>query len=1185
LIAFECPQRFFIKPMKPILIPSRSVVALGAMSLTVSAPVLQAQKMFGVGDRDGTSSALAADFADWATAGVDGSATSYTTTITGNTIPDGLGGTITFSYSLTITAVGTTNNLSVVSGRLGDSGSFGTGEGFSLAVGVVLDDRADLDVRFDGFSRFSSGNTGDSEGATVNGSTYLRDGSGADVNNGIGNNPTWDILAAPVANFQYTATGSLETRFVDLQFSVGEADLTAPAAPTGLVLNAGDAQVLLDWADNGEDDLASYAIYRKSGGGDFAQVGTSLSSDYVDSTALNDTAYTYAVTALDMVGNESSISSEVSGTPVEDVTPPAVPSNLAASSGAGSVTLDWDDNVEPDLANYVVYRRTPTSDFIQIATTASSDYVDAGLINGQKYVYAVSSVDSSSNASEASAEASGKPQLPTNTPVQNVTQDQVTPVEVLGVEDLHNSSGTLFEDFIGFSQVTALAGDFTSDVDGDGESDFTEYKVGSDDWDPASRAVLALTPVGGAAPSFEFYQRLSSNSAYATVEWSTDLQNWSSAEVMELERTTQPDGLTEKVSCALENAGLASAERVFVRLDIGDADYVADFVQPPVARHGTAISMTARQAAFDPRTVEYYFECTSGGGNDSGWQRARMYIDSGTRTGDNSLSPETTYSYRVKTRQLEAPAVAGDPGVLIPDSESAWSREVEVTTPVAGTVAASRPNVIVFMCDDLGWEAFDIYGDSEHNTPRMTEMANEGMRFTHFYSQPLCTPSRVQIMSGRYANRNYTGFDNFHQNTSFGNFFQNAGYQTAIAGKWQLDGGSLNGIDRKDPRVPHWQGFDEYLLWHFPMKNGGGAAKSDRRYWQPELSISIAQNLTPSEMAKDNAVIPPGRLIETNREWDSESPGTVIDGTDYGPDLVNDFINDFALEAVEAGDNFFIYCPMILPHNPWPDPPTIDPNDPKGTRHTGGNAKYTMTEYMDHLVGQTLDMIRNHPDPNISQNTLVIFTSDNGTNRGVTTDFNGAPYRGAKRETRDGGNHVPCIVWWGGENGKIPTGQVCDDVTDISDVLATVCDAAGVPIWRPASVTGGSYLEYIYDSRSFVSALYGRNRDPRRWSHGRWEGGNNDNSSAIRWVRNQRYKLYHPNGKNDSSSSDNVNRSGAFFDVVNTPIERYPVPATGDYTTDESLPDPEPGSRLDALKKEFEAVLELMDEDIGSDTW
>ena len=128
-----------------------------------------------------------------------------------------------------------------------------------------------------------------------------------------------------------------------------------------------------------------------------------------------------------------------------------------------------------------------------------------------------------------------------------------------------------------------------------------------------------------------------------------------------------------------------------------------------------------------------------------------------------------------------------------------------------------KPNVILIMADDIGFECLSINGSKSYKTPILDSLAKNGINFTKAISQPLCTPSRVKIMTGKYNFRNYEHFTYLNSNQkTFGNLFKENGYKTAIVGKWQLNGIKVKSIGDKisqDNQRPYKFGFDEYSLW------------------------------------------------------------------------------------------------------------------------------------------------------------------------------------------------------------------------------------------------------------------------------------------------------------------------------------------------------------------------------------
>ena len=198
-------------------------------------------------------------------------------------------------------------------------------------------------------------------------------------------------------------------------------DITPPVAPTGLAATAGNLEVLLDWNDNAEADLDGYKVFRATtSGGPYTKVSAALfaSSAYTDTGLTNGTTYYYVVTAVDMTGNESTNSGEVSATPLA-FTPPAAPTGIVVFLGNQEVLLDWNDNAEADLDGYKVFRSTTSGGpytKVSAALLASSSYTDTGLTNGTTYHYVLTAVDTAGDESPFSNEASGTPTAVDMTP-------------------------------------------------------------------------------------------------------------------------------------------------------------------------------------------------------------------------------------------------------------------------------------------------------------------------------------------------------------------------------------------------------------------------------------------------------------------------------------------------------------------------------------------------------------------------------------------------------------------------------------------------------------------------------------------------------------------------------------------------------------------------------------------------
>jgi arylsulfatase A len=369
------------------------------------------------------------------------------------------------------------------------------------------------------------------------------------------------------------------------------------------------------------------------------------------------------------------------------------------------------------------------------------------------------------------------------------------------------------------------------------------------------------------------------------------------------------------------------------------------------------------------------------------------------------------------------------------------------------------PNLILIMSDDMGYECVRANGGTSYQTPHLDELAMTGARFTHCYSQPLCTPSRVKIMTGMSNARNYVQFGVLdRKQTTFAHLLKKEGYATCIVGKWQLG---------KEIDSPQHFGFDESCLWqHTRAARDQG---KDTRYPNPHLEIN--------GQAKD------------------------YNNGEYGPDVVTNYLCDFMERNQDRP--FLGYYPMILPHDPFrPTPDSENPKSKDGTRHYRD-----MVAYVDKMVGKIVSKL---DELGLRENTLVLFTCDNGTSGAIKSELNGTIVQGGKKKMTDAGTHVPLIANW---PKTIPEKQVIDDLVDFSDFLPTLLDAAQSPL--PTKLT--------FDGQSFLPQITGKQANPRKWVHCYYRRGN---EKAQQWTRTQRYKLYD---------------TGKFFDVSQDRLEKNPL--------------------------------------------
>lgn len=400
-----------------------------------------------------------------------------------------------------------------------------------------------------------------------------------------------------------------------------------------------------------------------------------------------------------------------------------------------------------------------------------------------------------------------------------------------------------------------------------------------------------------------------------------------------------------------------------------------------------------------------------------------------------------------------------------------------IALSAAETSAADRPNIVLIMADDMGYECLSANGSLDYKTPNIDVLAAAGLRFEHCYSQPICTPSRVKLMTGQTNKRNYVKFGMLdRKQTTFAHLLKDAGYKTCIAGKWQLG---------KEVDAPQHFGFEESFLWQHTRS---GRSKSngknyDRRYVNP--------------------------LIESNGEERDYVGG------EYGPDVCSEFICDFIDRNKE--EPFLVYYPMILTHCPFDPTPDSADWDPKrlgsttykGDRNDPQRLFKDMVEYVDKTIGKLDARLQ---QAGVRDNTLLIFIGDNGTDTPIVTNTTFGKVVGAKGQMIDAGNHVPCFVSW---PGVIKKGRVVQDIIDFSDILPTICEATGTKV--PAGLT--------IDGQSFLPQLKGETGSPRDSIY-MWYSRNGAVKAARAFARNQRYKLY---------------ESGKFFDVPNDRSEKKPL--------------------------------------------
>jgi len=315
---------------------------------------------------------------------------------------------------------------------------------------------------------------------------------------------------------------------------------------------------------------------------------------------------------------------------------------------------------------------------------------------------------------------------------------------------------------------------------------------------------------------------------------------------------------------------------------------------------------------------------------------------------------------------------------------------------------AETPNFIVIFCDDLGYGDIGPFGSELHRTPNLDRMAKDGMKFTHFYSTcGVCSPSRASLMTGAYPKR-----IGMHQNEkgqwvlfpgnnqglnpseiTIAEVLKEKGYATACVGKWHLGD--------QPPFLPTKQGFDSYF--GIPFSNDMGRTDRPKPYQYPPLPFLENDKVIEEE---------PDQHFLTKRYTEK------------------------AVEFIRENKDspFFLYLPHTMPH--WPQY-----SSPQFAGRSANGAWGDTVEEIDWSTGQILDLL---DELNLSENTLIVFTSDNGgaMNHGAINK----PLSGAKGSTMEGGQRVCMVTQW---KGKIPAGSECAELSSTLDILPTFAALAG----------------------------------------------------------------------------------------------------------------------------------------------
>ena len=560
-------------------------------------------------------------------------------------------------------------------------------------------------------------------------------------------------------------------------------------------------------------------------------------------------------------------------------------------------------------------------------------------------------------------------------------------------------------------------------------------------------------------------------------------------------------------------------------------------------------------ASGEVATIEYGVAAGTAGSNDTNgvYSGSISGTDGSTKTGTEEFyfTPDATQtnSGLVLVFYKDGGGTAGS--ITIDDITI---EEVTPTAETIGTPDANAPNIIVMMCDDVGPECFTPYGvgkwvDKNDNsnkvayeTPNVAQLASDGIRFKYAFNGSICTPSRVKIMTGRHGFRNYTKFKEMNANEqTIGHIARAAGYKTMIAGKWQLS----NDTDKNYDFATE-SGFENFVLHNF---NG----VSGNRYANPTLWTNDTRLTT----------ITPGQYwdqVDNSLSWKlNTTDGTESGGTvrNYGPDITSDYIVDFIDEHAGNNDPFFVYYPCILPHNPFDS----TPDSVGGEGQSGNEYHVDMIKYIDKIVGKLMTALS---DNGVEDNTLFIFTSDNGTNTSILSELDGETYVGGKGSMQNNGSWAPFIVKWPNE---ITGGQVSEETIGLDDVLPTVVEAMGSSASLP-TVKRDGFSSTNFDGQSLIDYMSGATSTTRGYTFVQYNPGSGSNGNRGRYIRHKEYK-YYDGRRNLTQDTDPNNMTGWYY------VEEG-LPNSDRYITDpENIPD-------QTMKATVEAYMQqMMDE--GSD--
>ncbi len=410
----------------------------------------------------------------------------------------------------------------------------------------------------------------------------------------------------------------------------------------------------------------------------------------------------------------------------------------------------------------------------------------------------------------------------------------------------------------------------------------------------------------------------------------------------------------------------------------------------------------------------------------------------------------------------------------------------------ASALAQERPNVVLMMVDNYGFGELGVYGGGMlrgAETPRLDALAKEGLRLTNFNVEPQCTPSRSALMTARHPIRSGTTkvvwgvlYGMVQWEVTMAEMMSDAGFATGMFGKWHL--GDTPG------RFPTDQGFD---VWYGVPNTTDESVYSSHPQFDPSASV------TPEILEATRGNVPTlvkEYNVATRRTIDSEITARTI---------------DFMKQSVERGSPFFAYVPFTQAHVP-----TLPHPDFAGVTGNGNYADVTVE--IDHRAGQILDAI---DELGIRENTIVIWTADNGPEELQGHHGTAGFWRGHYFTALEGSLRVPFIVRW---PGHIEAGRVSNEIVHMVDLFPTLASAVGGQVPEDRTIDGVDQLPFL------TGAQEKSNREG-------FPIYNGDDLFAYKW-RNWKLHLIELNSMFGSPRRLNFPK---LHNLISDPKENYPI--------------------------------------------